>query len=176
MGKSKYTVTLTEEQKSSLEELIRRGKSAASTIRHAYILLHADKPDPEVAEIVRCHPQSVFNVRKAFVTQGLEAALHRKIRDEPPIPKKLDGAGEACLIQLACSEPPEGRARWTLQLLADRLVELEIVDTISLKTVERTLKKRAPATYQKAVGYSPRRRRELCRRDGRRAGSVPATL
>jgi hypothetical protein len=176
MGKSKYTVTLTDDQRSFLEGLIRRGKSSASTIRHAYILLHADKPDPEVAEIVRCHPLSVFNVRKAFVTQGLDAALHRKLRSEPPSPRKLDGAGEARLIQIACSKPPEGRSRWTLQLLADRLVELQVVDTISIKTVERTLKKRAPATYQKAMGYSPRRKRELRRRDGRRAGGLPATV
>ncbi|MDD3932698.1 MAG: helix-turn-helix domain-containing protein [Methanoculleus sp.] len=99
----------------------------------------------------------MFNVRKAFVTQGLDAALHRKLRDEPPVPRKLDGAGEARPIQIASSKPPEGRSRWTLQLLADRLVELQIVDTISIKTVERALKKCAPATYQKAVGYSPGR-------------------
>ncbi len=137
MGKSKYTVTLTDDQRSFLEALVHRGKSSASTIRHAYILFHADKPNPEVAELVRCHPLSVSNVRKAFVTQGLDAALHRKLRDDPPSPRKLDGAGEARLIQIACSKPPEGRSRWTLQLLADRLVELEIVDTISIKTVER---------------------------------------
>lgn len=176
MGKSKYTVTLTDDQRSFLEDLVHRGKSSASTFRHAYILLHADKTDTEVAELVRCHPLSVFNVRKAFVTQGLDAALHRKLRDESPTPRKLDGVGEARLIQIACSNPPEGRSRWTLQLLADRLVELEIVDTISIKTVERTLKKRAPATYQKAVGYSPRRKRELCRRDGRRVGGLPAAV
>ena len=141
MGKSKYAVHLTDDQQSFLEGLTRHGKSNASTIRHAYILLHADKTDNEVAEIVRCHPQSVFNIRKSFVTQGLDAALHRKIRDEPPRPRKLDGEGEARLIQIACSEPPEGRNRWTLQLLADKLVELQVVESISLKTVERTLKK-----------------------------------
>jgi len=155
-GKSKYTVALTDDQRSFLKGLIRRNKSSASTIRHAYILLYANKTDPAVAELVRCHPLSVFNVRKAFVTQGLDAALHRKLRDEPSTPRKIDGAGEARLIQIACSKPPEGRSRWTLQLLADRPVELQIVDSISIKTVERTLKKRAPATYQKVVGYSPR--------------------
>jgi len=86
MGKSKSTVTLTDDQRSFLEGLIHSGKSSASLIRHACILLHADKPDTEVAEIVRCHPQSVFNIRKAFVTQGLDATLHRKLRDAPPIP------------------------------------------------------------------------------------------
>ncbi len=176
MGKSKYTVHLTAEQQSFLEGLVRRGKSSASTIRHAYILLHANKPDNEVAELVRCHPLSVFNIRKTFVTEGMEAALHRKIRDEPPIPRKLDGAGEARLIRIACSKPPDGRSRWTLQLLADRLVELQIVDTISIKTVERTLKKRAPAAYKKAVGHPAKRKRQLCRRDGGCAGGLPAPV
>jgi hypothetical protein len=110
MVKSKYTVTLTDDQRSFLESFIRRGKSSASTIRHVYILLHADKPDPEVAEIVRCHPLPVFNVRKAFLTRGLDAALHQKLRDEPPSPRKVDGASEARIIQIACSEPPEGRS------------------------------------------------------------------
>ena len=141
MGKSKYAVHLTDDQRSFLEDIIHRGKPAASTIRHAYILLHADKPDNEVAEIVRCRAQSAFNIRKTFVTQGLDAALHRKIRDAPPRPRKLDGDGEARLIQIACSKPPEGRNRWTLQMIADKLVELEVVESISVKTVERTLKK-----------------------------------
>ena len=176
MGKSKYTIHLTAEQQSSLNAIIHRGSSAASTIRHAYILLHADKSDHEIAEIVRCHPLSVFNVRKTFFLQGLDAALHRKLRDEPPRPRKLDGDGEARLIQIACSTPPDGRTRWTLQLLADRLVELKVVDTISIKTVERTLKKRAPATYQKAVGHSSSRERKLRRRDGGRAGDLPAPV
>jgi len=136
----------------------------------------ADKPDKEVAEIIRCHPQSVFNIRKTFATQGLDAALHRKIRDEPPRPRKLDGEGESRLIQIACSEPPEGRNRWTLQLLADKLVELQVVESISLKTVERTLKKQTPTAYPKAVGHPAQRKRELCRRDGRCVGSLPATV
>lgn len=176
MGKSKYPVQLTAEQHSSLEGLIHRGTSAASTIRHAYILLHADKPNHDIAEIVRCHPLSVFTVRKTFVTHGLEAALHRKLRDAPPRPRKLDGDGEARRIQIACSTPPAGRSRWTLQLLADRLVELKVVDTISIKTVERTLKKRAPALYTKAVGHSSARERNLRRRDGGRAGRLPASV
>ncbi len=160
MGKSKYDVQLTADQRSHLEGLVRRGKSGAPTIRHAYILLHAAKTDNEVAEIVRCHPQSVFNIRKTFVTQGLDAALHRKIRDEPPRPRKLDGAGEARLTQIACSEPPEGRSRWTLQLLADRLVELQIVDSISIKTVERTLKKTNSNRIRRSNGSSHPKRME----------------
>lgn len=118
----------------------------------------------------------MFNVRKVFVTRGLDAALHRKLRDEPPRPRKLDGEGETRLIQIACSTPPEGKSRWTLQLLADRLVELQIVESISIKTPERTLKKRTPATYQKVVGYFLRRKREFCRRDGRGAGDLLATV
>jgi len=160
MGKSKYAVHLTDDQRSLLEGLTRHGKSNASTIRHAYILLHADKPDNEVAEIVRCHPQSVFNIRKTFVTQGLDEALHRKIRDEPPRPRKLDGEGEARLFQIACSNPPEGRTRWTLQLLADRLVELQVVESISLKTVERTLKKTDSNRISESSGSSRQRKTE----------------
>ncbi len=154
MGKSKYAIHLTDDERSYLEGITCRGKSAASTIRHAYILLHADKSDSEVAEIVRCHPQSVFNVRKTFVTQGLDAALHQKLRDEPPRPRKLYGAGEARLIQIACNEPPEDHSRWTLQLFADKLVELQVVDSISVKTVERTLKKTSSNRTYKSSGSS----------------------
>ena len=115
---------------------------------HVYILRHADKTNIEVAEIVRCHPRFVFNVHKAFVTQGLGAALHREALRRTANPPETGWCWRSP-AHPACSKPPKGRSRWTLQLLADRLVELQIFDSISIKTVEWTAKKRAPATYKK---------------------------
>lgn len=97
--------------------------------------------DQEISELLHCHSQTVVNVRKRFVEFGLESALERKKRENSPIPRKLDGDKETRLFAIACSQPPEGRRRWTLQLLADELVILNIVDDISAKTVGRTLKK-----------------------------------
>jgi transposase len=97
--------------------------------------------DEKVAEAFGIRANTVRDIRKRFVEEGLELALEGKPRKEPPTPRKLDGAGEARLIAMACGEPPEGRARWTLRLLASRLVELAIVDGISHETVRRTLKK-----------------------------------
>ena len=119
---------------------------AAYRIKHTNILLAADLegpdwPDRRIAEAFSCHPRSVENVRRRFVLEGLTAALERKKQVRPSRECKLDGDAEARLIALACSEPPEGRDRWTLQLLADALVRLEVVDSICDQTVRRTLKK-----------------------------------
>jgi transposase len=98
-------------------------------------------PDRQIAEALRCHPRSVENVRRRLVLDGLAAAVERQKQARLSRERKLDGKGEARLITLACSQPPEGRDRWTLKLLADALVELEVVDSISDQTVRRTLKK-----------------------------------
>jgi transposase len=141
-----YVVTLTAEERSSLQELISRGKAAARKQLHARILLKADvshervRTDEEVAEAVECSRPTVERVRRRFVEEGLEAALNRKKRPAPP-PTVMDGQAEAHLIALACSPPPEGRARWTLHLLADRMVELRYVEHLSHETVRKTLKK-----------------------------------
>ena len=143
----KYTVELTSEERAYLEALVSKGKPApAYKIKHAHLLLNVDvtgpiREDREVAELFRCHRNTVANVRQRFVEQGLEAALERKKRALPPVAKLLDGRQEAQLIALSCSSPPEGRARWTLRLLADELVMLEVVDAISHETVRQTLKK-----------------------------------
>jgi transposase len=97
--------------------------------------------DARIAEALEVHGTMVERLRQRFVEQGLEAALGRKKPDRPSRLRTLDGKAEARLIALACSQPPQGRARWTLRLLADQLVELEIVDTVSTETVRRTLKK-----------------------------------
>jgi len=141
-----YIIRLTQGERERLGSLTRKGKAAAYKIRHASILLKADADGPawtdkRIAEAVGCHVRTVENVRCRCVLQGLEAALERKEQARPRRERKLDGEGEARLIALACSEPPEGRDRWTLELLADQLVRLKVVDSISAQTVRRTLKK-----------------------------------
>ena len=97
--------------------------------------------DAQIAEAFGCHQQTAYNVRKRFATRGCLSALERKLQSRPSHVRKLDGRGEARLIALVCSNPPEGFARWTLQLLADELVELQIVESISIETIRQTLKK-----------------------------------
>ncbi len=137
----KYVVDLSKDEKQRLEELTTRGKSGARKIRRAHILLLADEGliDEEIARAMNAAVSTVERIRKRFVEEGLETALSERPR--PGQRRKLDGKGEAYLVALACSEPPEGRERWTMQMLADKLVELEVVEGISDETVRRTLKK-----------------------------------
>ena len=144
----KYTVTLTAEERNSLQALVGAGRAAAKKLAHARILLKADQADggpawtdARIAEAVDVSTATVERVRQRFVEQGVEAALARKKQDRPSRERKLDGRGEARLIALACSAAPQGRAAWTLQLLADQLVELRVVDTIADETVRQVLKK-----------------------------------
>jgi len=142
----KYIVELTTEERQQLGELIDTGKAAKYKRRYAQMLLLADQgeqgpgwPDERIAEAFRSHRTTVERLRTRLVEQGLEAGLERHKREN--YTRKLDGEAEARLIALACSEAPEGRSRWTLRLLADKLVELKVVDEISYATVRRTLKK-----------------------------------
>ena len=142
----KYLVRLTDDERQHLIHMTKIGKTAAYKIKHAHILLQVDANGPNwsdehVAKAFRCHGNTVRNVRQRFVEQGLEAALARKKQSTPSRQRLLDGAKEAHLIALRCSQPPKGQAKWTLQLLADKLVELAIVETISYETVRQTLKK-----------------------------------
>ncbi len=143
----KYHVELTPEQRQTLETLIRKGQSPARTQTHARILLKADRTegapawtDDQIAEACEVSRPTVERVRRTFVTVGLDAALHRR-RPQRVYQRKLDGAQEAQLVALTCSAPPEGQERWSLRLLAQRLVELEVVDGIAPETVRTTLKK-----------------------------------
>jgi transposase len=145
--KKKYIVTLTEEERRMLQGMLSRGKAAARKLMHARILLKTDvtvgRPgwnDEAIAEALEVGRATVERVRKEFVEEGLEAALERR-QPRRQYPRRLDGDGEAHLVALACQEPPESRSRWTLRLLADRMVQLEYVDQISYQTVRRTLKK-----------------------------------
>ena len=142
----KYIVRLSDKERRELEQLIAKGKTAAYRIRHAHILLKADADGPawgdtRIAEAFSCHARTIEGIRKRFVEQGFDAALNRKKRAMPPREKLLDGEKEARLIALSCSKPPKGRGRWSLHLLADKMVELEIVENISHETVRQTLKK-----------------------------------
>ena len=142
----KYIVRLTEEERKDLEDLVSTGKTAAYKIKHAHILLKADANGPNwedkrIAEAFSVHVGTVGNVRQRLVEGGLETALGRKKREDPPCERILDGRGEARLIALTRGKPPEGHCRWTLRLLADKVVELKIADSVSYETIRRTLKK-----------------------------------
>jgi transposase len=144
---AKYKVTLTDDERQVLTALVSKGKAAARKLAHARILLQADASpggpnwlDAQIETALNVGRTTVFRVREAFVEQGLEAALNRKRPTERQY-RKLDGAQEARLVALACSAPPEGRLRWTLQLLADKFVELNVVDSIGRECVRTTLKK-----------------------------------
>src|SRR3989338_6602618 len=143
-----YVVRLQEEERAQLRALIRKGKAAAYKLMHARVLLQADQgtsrrrvTDDGVANAVDVSPVTVARIRKRFVEQGVEAALRRKTQERPSRQRVLDGKAEATLVATTCSKPPAGRERWTLRLLGNRLVELEIVDSISPETVRQTLKK-----------------------------------
>lgn len=145
--KKKYLVTLTEDERQALGTMISRGKTAARKLTHARILLKADQSpggpgldDGTIGEQVQAGRATVERVRRRFVEEGFEAALEPR-KPRRTYPRKLDGDGEAHLIALACSEPPAGRSRWTLRLLAGRMVGLEHVEALSHETVRQVLKK-----------------------------------
>ena len=145
MRTTKYAVALTEEERAQLRTLIGRGQAPARMLTHARILLKANQgeggpawTDAAIAGAVDIHPATVARVRRAYVEDGLTAALERKAPDRV-YARTLDGQAEARLIALTCSEPPAGRERWTLRLLADELVRLDVVETVSYETVRRTL-------------------------------------
>ena len=143
----KYIVELTGNERSQLQALVKKGKAAAYKIKHAHILLKADQgpdglgwKDSEIAHVFHCHVTTVENVRRRLVEHGIDAAIERA-KHRTHKPRVLDGRAEAKLVALACSETPQGRDKWTLRLLADKMVELEIVDSLSYGTVRNVLKK-----------------------------------
>ena len=161
----RYLVTLTPDERDRLTALTSAGKRSALTLTRARILLKADQAtggpaweDARIAEALDCGLRTVERVRQRFVERGLEAALGRKPQDRPSRERKFDGAAEARLIALACSAPPEGRARWTLKLLADKLVELEVFESVSDETVRRVLKKTNSSRTSRSSGSSRRGR------------------
>lgn len=166
----RYIVDLSEPEREELRRLTTSGRAAALKVMHAHVLLKADEGlvDQEIASHLNIGVTTVERIRQRCVMEGLEAALVPK--KQPPRPQsiKLDGAGEAQLVHLACSAPPDGRTRWTLKLLADKLVELEIVDGISYEAVRQRLKKkRVEAVANSKVLHSEGKERGVRARHGR---------
>ncbi len=148
MSRKKYVVELSRDEREQLKALISKGKAAARTILKARILLKADQgslgegwSDGRIVEALDSNESMVTRVRRQLVEEGLVAVLRRKKRETPPIAPIFDGEAQARLIALACSEPPAGHARWSIRLLADKVVELEIVERAHFNTVGRALKK-----------------------------------
>jgi len=141
----KYILNLTSSERAALAELYKKKRLSALKRQRTAILLKVDEglPDEEVADEVGVGIATVRRIRKRAVLHGIDAALERKKQSGPSRKPVLDGRGEARLVQLACSEPPDGHARWTLNLLADQLVSLEVVESVSVTTVHRRLKKTA---------------------------------
>lgn len=144
----KYIVRLSDEERGVCHEIVKRLKGSSEKVKRAQILLKADAdgpgwPDVKIAEAFNCRVQTVENLRKRLVMEGFQAAVERKLRATSPTPPKLDGEGEAKLIAMRLGKPPAGYGRWSLQLLADELVALEVVESICAETVRKTLKKTA---------------------------------
>lgn len=161
----RYRVTLTKQEREKLESITRRGKTSARKVIRARALLLCDAgPDGpawkvvDVAEALGITPRTIEHLKKRFVEDGLEIALDRKPREKPPREVTFDGAFEARLLALACSEAPEGYQRWTVRLLADKVVELNIVPSVSHMTIQRALKKMNLNLTSASTGKSHRRR------------------
>jgi len=165
MGMMKrYIVNLTADERAALQDLVKRQRVAALTRQRAMIVLKADDDltDAEIAEDLEVGRATVERVRRRCVERGLASALERKPQENPSRPRKFDGASEAKLVQLACSAPPDGRAQWTLSLLGDRLVELEVFESVSKSSVQRTLKKtNSSRGASNASAFRPRKTQPL---------------
>ncbi len=153
-------VRLSQDERHALEGMVNQGRVSAQRRRHAAILLRVDEgkygpamTDTETADQMELSTRCIESVRRRCVHEGLEKALQRKKRSRERT-ASLDGEGEAQLISLACSEAPEGRVRWTLRLLSEKLVELDIVDTISYETVRQVLKKHHKTLAEEDVVYT----------------------
>jgi hypothetical protein len=175
-----FRVTLTAEERADLEQLVSCGKAAARKLTHARILLLADdargdeRTDDQIVAALGISPRTVARVRRQLVTEGVEVALLR--RRQPPRPDKIKIKGdvEQRLIELACSDPPTGRCHWTVQLLADELVVLGLVDRVGTETVRLALKKTTSSRGSSRPGASPRTPRSPCAA-GPRAATPPGT-
>jgi transposase len=180
----KWMVRLEAEERVRLEQLVRSGKTAAYKIRHANVLVAVDEADrgrglkdEEVARTLGIGVRAIESFRRRFVEQGLEACLARTKQERPSIKPIFDGEKEAKLIAVACGPSPKDRVRWTLELLADRVVELRIVEGCSPSTIQRVLKKkRAQALAKEDVVHSAGAERRVRVRNGERFGGVHSAL
>jgi hypothetical protein len=170
----KYVVRLSEEERGLCQEVIKKLKGSSQKARRARILLKADADGPawtdgRIAEAYNCRVQTIENLRKRLVSEGFELALEGKKRQEPPTPPKLDGEAQAKLIAMRLGKPPVGYGHWTLQLLADELVALEVVGSISHETVRKVLKKRHDQAEDRVLGDPAGARRRVRGVHGRSA-------
>ena len=156
----KYHITLTSEERKELEIITTKGKRNARIIQSAYILLNCDKgdhdkprKDTDIAKFLGITERTVENIRKKFVIDGYEIALYGK-PSERVYKRNIDGETEARIIALSCSQPPEGYARWSLRMLANKAVEQEYIDTVSHETIRSLLKKRIKTVEEKRMGNS----------------------
>lgn len=159
MPKIKYRLSLTAEEREELERIVRKGKHSSQKVLNALILLNCDEQAPtprtlkeqEIAEVLNVSAMKLYRVKQRFVEEGLEVALHGR-KGQRVYEKKADGEFEAHLVALSCSEPPPGHVRWSLRLLADKVVELQYVDSVSYETVRRVLKKTNSSLGKKSAG------------------------
>ncbi len=159
MPKIKYRLSLTAEEREELERIVRKGKHSSQKVLNALILLNCDEQAPtprtlkeqEIAEVLNVSAMKLYRVKQRFVEEGLEVALHGR-KGQRVYEKKADGEFEAHLVALSCSEPPPGHVRWSLRLLADKVVELQYVDSVSYETVRRVLKKTNSSLGKKSGG------------------------
>jgi len=159
---NQYPIFLTDEQRERLNEICRNGHAPAKKIRHSQVLLLSDRNRPdgrmtgnEIAQTLGMHLNTVARIRRRFVRDGEIPALNRKVREKPPTPPIIDGQAESQLVAICCSEPPAGRVRWTMQLLANALMERRIVTQVSAETVRRVLKKTSYGRGERNAGVSP---------------------
>ena len=154
--KTIFIVKLTAEDRDYLTQFIRRGKASARSLARARILLMADEgySNKEIVEVIKVSRPTVNHIRKRYCQEGLDSAINEKPRSGAP--PKIDGTIEAQVTLLACSKPPEGKSTWTLKLLADKIVELEVIESISTMSVQRILKKARPSLGRRLDGVLAR--------------------
>lgn len=148
MNTEKYIVRLSDEERHELQTIVKKLKGTSQKVTRALALLHADADGPDwtneqIVQRTGMSLRALSSLRKQFVTEGFDTTIHRKQRLTPPVPKKLDGIQEAQIIATRCGSPPEGFGKWTLRLLANQAVVLEIVDSVCPETIRQTLKKTA---------------------------------
>jgi len=173
----KYIVRLTDQERQTCRDVIDQLKGSSTKVRRAQILLKSDAAGPnwtdgDIAEAFGCRTQTVENVRQRLVTCGFDQTLEGKKRATPPRAKLLDGEQEARIIAVRLGKPPAGFANWSLRLLAQTVVELEIVQSVSHETVRQTLKKRHDRTQDPVLGDPAQGQRRVRRRHGKRAGHL----
>ena len=177
----KYIVRLTDQEREVCQQTVRKLNGSSQRVRRAQILLKADADGPawtdqQIADALSCRTKTVENIRQRCVLEGFERVLQRKRRDSPPVPKLLSGEQEAQVIALRLGPPPKGYANWSLRLLARRVVELEIVESVSHETIRRTLKKRDDPAEDRVLGDPAGGRRRVRGPHGAGLGHLCATV